>query len=46
MHRENEMSPDQKTMKDRIEELEQVVKDKSSEEKKMVNFIKCLEKVV
>ena len=46
LHRESEMSQDQKKMKDRIEELEQVVKGKSTEEKEMKNAIIELEKVL
>ena len=40
------MSPDQNSLKERVEQLEKVVKDKSSEENKMQYDIKALEKVV
>ena len=40
------MSPGKNKFKERVEELEKVVKDKSLEEKMMLNAIKDLEKVV
>ena len=46
LHEEREMSPGQNKLKERVEELEKVVKDKSLEEKMMLNAIKELEKVV
>ena len=40
------MSPGQNKLKERVDELEIMLKDKSSEEKIMLNAIKELEKVV
>ena len=46
LHKEKEMSLGQNKLKERVEGLESVLKDKSSEEKIMLNAIKELEKVV
>ena len=45
LHKEKEMSPGQNKLKERVDELEIMLKDKSSEEKIMLNAIKELQKV-
>ena len=46
LHKENEMETDQIKTKERVDKLEQIVKDKISEEKKMKHAIQELEKVL
>ena len=46
LHKEKEMSPGENQLKEKVKELEKVVKAKSLEEKMMINAIKDLEKVV
>ena len=46
LHKENEMETDQIKTKERVDKLEQIVKDRISEEKKMKHAIQELEKVL
>ena len=46
LHKENDTSHDQIKTKERVDKLEQVVRDKVSEEKKMLYAIKELEKML
>ena len=46
LHKESKFSADQIKIKERIDQLEEVVKDKLTEEKKMLHAIKELERMI